>query len=167
MLPEILDLVNENDVVIGTIEREEAYSRGLVHQIRVVDAFIKNAEGKLFIPRRQAHKKLFPKALDTSVGGHVISGDSYEETFKKEALEELNLDITSVPYRLLGHMSPFKDGVAAFIGVYEMQSDSTPDYNSDDFSEHFWLTPKEIRDRVLNGDLAKGNLLKILDRFYS
>lgn len=164
--PEILDLVDENDQVIGQIDRDEAYRQGIMN-FRVIDAFIKNTEGKLFIPRRQAHKRLFPLALDCSVGGHVTSGDTYDETLKKEALEELNLDISTVPFIKIGQLTPHKDGTANFITVYEIESNETPDYNPHDFCEHFWLTPEELMRRIfVDGDSAKGNLPKILKKFY-
>ena len=137
-----------------------------MHNFRVIDAFIKNKEGKLFVPRRQAHKRLFPLALDTSVGGHVSSGETYLEAFAKEAREELNLDMTQVNYKVLGTMNPAVDGVVAFMTVYEIQSDETPNYNSDDFVEHYWLTPIEIMERLSNGDISKENLPKILKKFY-
>lgn len=162
---EILDLVNENDEVIGQIQRGAAYAQGVTN-FRVIDAFIRNSEGKLFIPRRHKGKKLFPNRLDTSIGGHVESEESYEDAFKKEAMEELNLDITKVSYKILGKMAPHEDGTAAFITVYEIESDETPNYNRDDFGEHYWLTPQEILNRIEDGDTAKGNLLKILKKFY-
>jgi isopentenyldiphosphate isomerase len=163
---EMLDLVDENDHVIGQIERNEAYKRGYSN-FRVIDAFIKNNEGKLFIPRRHENKRLFPGALDCSVGGHVTSGDSYEETLKKEAFEELNLDIDRCVYKKLGVLTPHEDGVANFITVYEILSDETPTYNQNDFTEHYWLTPGELLHRITHdGDSAKGNLPKILQKFY-
>ncbi len=109
---------------------------------------------------------MFPNRLDTSVGGHVESGESYEDALKKEAMEELTIDITSIPFKILGKMTPHEDGTAAFITVYEIESDMTPDYNKDDFSEHYWLTPQEILARLENGDTAKGNLPLILKKFY-
>ncbi len=48
---EILDIVDENDCIIGQVRRGDAYARGLTN-FRVIDAFIRNSEGKLFIPRR-------------------------------------------------------------------------------------------------------------------
>lgn len=171
--PEMLDLVNERDEVVGTMERDRIYERGLANlrdeegiSFRVIDAFIKNSEGKLFIPRRHPDKRLFPLRLDVSVGGHVTSGDSYDQTFAKEAEEELNLDVSKFSYKILGKMSPFTDGVSSFTMVYEIESDETPNYNPDDFIEHFWLTPLELMTRIESGDLGKGNLPKIVKRFY-
>ena len=170
---EILDLVNVNDEVVGTMERERIYQKGLSNlrdeegvSFRVIDAFIKNTEGELFIPRRHPDKRLFPLRLDVSVGGHVTSGDSYEVTLKKEAKEELNIDISNFTYKILGKMSPFTNGVSAFTMVYEIESDETPNYNLEDFIEHFWLTPEELIARIEGEDLGKGNLPKIVKKFY-
>ena len=67
---------------------------------------------------------------------------------------------------MVGTMTPHDDGTKAFIAVYEIQSDETPDYNSDDFAEHYWLTPIEIMERLSGGDTSKENLPKILKKFY-
>ncbi len=163
--PEMLDLVDVNDQVIGCIERDEAYRQN-IKNFRLVDGFIRNSEGKLFIPRRHPEKRLFPLRLDVSVGGHVTSGETYDETFRKEAQEELNIDISHFTYKILGKMSPFTDDVSAFTMVYEIESDETPDYNPNDFIEHFWLTPEELIQRIEGDDLGKGNLPKIVRRFY-
>lgn len=161
---EILDLVDENDNVIGVMERNEVYAKGLSN-FRVINCFIRNSEGKLFIPRRQKHKRLFPLALDISVGGHVTSGETYLEAFRKETREELNIDIETVSYRVLGTMNPHDDGVSAFMTVYEIRSDETPAYNSEDFVEHYWLTQEEVTQRLQDGDISKEDLPKILKKY--
>ena len=65
---EYLDLVNEKDEVIGKKLRSEVYAEGLSN-FRVVNAFLVNSEGKLWLPRRGAHKRIFPLCLDMSMGG--------------------------------------------------------------------------------------------------
>lgn len=162
---EMLDLVNDQDEIIGSMERNEVYANNL-HNFRVINCFIRNAEGKLFIPRRQKHKRLFPLGLDVSAGGHVSSGETYLEAFKKETLEELNLDIETVSYKTLGTLTPHNNNVSAFMTVYEITSNETPSYNQDDFIEHYWLTPKELREKLAKGDYAKEDLIKILEAFY-
>ncbi len=163
---EMLDLVNDEDTIIGSMERNEVYAKGL-NNFRVINCFIKNSEGKLFIPRRQKHKRLFPLGLDVSVGGHVTSGETYDEAFKKEASEELNININDYPYKVLGLMTPHGDNVSAFMKVYEIESDETPSYNTDDFIEHYWLTPEESLLKIKNGCLSKDDLPKIIKKFYS
>ena len=79
---EMLDLVDENDCVIGTARRSEVYAKEL-RNIRVVNAFVINSKGELWIPRRTAHKRSYPSCLDMSMGGHVESGETYEEAVSK------------------------------------------------------------------------------------
>jgi isopentenyl-diphosphate delta-isomerase len=162
---ELLDLVDDNDNVIGTIERTDAYKNN-IDNIRVIDCFIKNSEGKLFIPRRHPNKRMFPLALDTSVGGHVDAGETYEKAFFREAQEELGIDVSAMKYRHIGTMTPKADGTHAFISVYEIESNETPNYNKDDFIEYFWLTPEEIIKKIESGDTSKDHLPMILKKFY-
>lgn len=162
---EMLDLVDDQDEVVGVMERNEVYAKGLSN-FRVINVFLKNSNGELFIPRRQMNKRLFPGGLDVSAGGHVSSGETYLEACKKEVREELNIDITATSYTALGKMNPHGDNVSAFMTVYEIGTDETPNYNPIDFSEHYWLTPQEILDRITKGDISKNDLPKLLRKFY-
>jgi isopentenyl-diphosphate delta-isomerase len=163
---EILDLVDEQDLVIGTSLRSEIY-RERLNNFRVINAFLVNDNGELWIPRRTAHKKIFQLCLDMSVAGHVASGEEYDEAFRRELQEELNLSLDEVDWKLLGHLTPHEHGVAAFMQVYEIRSNLVPDYNKDDFVEFFWLKPHEILERIENGDGAKDDLPRLIKLIYS
>src|SRR3989344_1277670 len=78
---EYADLVDENDKAIGRMPMAEARRKG-VENMRVVNAFLVNSKGELWIPRRAAEKEYWPLWLDMSVGGHVSSGETYEEALK-------------------------------------------------------------------------------------
>lgn len=161
----MLDLVDDNDQVVGTMPRLEVYTRNY-DNFRVIDAFIKNSKGQLFIPRRTAKKRLFPSCLDSSVGGHVDSGESYEEAFIREAAEELNIDVSKLTYRCLGKITPVTSNVWSFITVFEVEYDEVPEYNPLDIADYYWLTPAELLSRIDSGDKAKSNLSKIVKHFY-
>lgn len=164
-LDEYLDLVDENDNVTGKKKRSEVYAENLSN-FRVVNAFVVNSKGEIWVPRRAANKRIFPLCLDMSMGGHVESGESYEETLKREIQEELNIDTDKTQVRLLGHLLPQKDGVSANMNVYEIKMDETPNYNKSDFIEYFWLTPKALFEKIANGEKTKGDLPKLVKIFY-
>ena len=153
-IDEYLDLVDENDNVIGKKRRSEIYAENLTN-FRVVNAFVVNSKGEIWIPRRVANKRIFPLCLDMSMGGHVESGETYEETLKRETLEELNIDTDQAKVRLLGHLTPEKNGVSANMNVYEIKMDEPPDYNKNHFIQYFFVRLKKS-SKVLSKGPSKG-----------
>lgn len=162
--PEWLDLVNEQDGVIGRVTRAEAWAKRL--PVRIINAFLVNSRGELWIPRRPLTKRMFPGCLDMSVGGHVESGESYKAAFRRETREELNLDVDGLEWREIAAFSPFCTSLSAFMHVYEIRSDTAPDFNPDDFSGAEWLTPGELLGRIGAGDPAKGDLAELVRLCY-
>lgn len=163
---ELLDLVNEQDQVIGQEWRSIVHKNKL-NNFRSVNAFIKNSDGKLWIPLRTAHKRLFPSCLDFSMGGHVSAGEAYEEAFRRETEEELNIDINKVPFAQVGNFTPTRDAVSCFMHVYEIFMDTSPNYNLQDYVSFEWLSPRELLEKIENGTPAKGDLSKIVRKLYS
>src|SRR5690348_386655 len=155
---EILDLVNDRDEVIGTIARSD-YDR-MVEQklgyIRAIDMFIQNDDGQLWIPRRTAHKKIAPNGFDYSTGGHVDSGETYLQAALREIREELNLALTESDLTFIKKYSP--GDIAYFRELYVYRSNETPDFNPDDFTEAFWLSPDELLTKLDAGEPAKRTL---------
>ena len=168
MEDELLDLVNEQDQVIGTIWRSQAYEQNKLASLRAVWLLIRNQDGKFWIPRRHASKKTLPNCLDGSAAGHVGSGETYEQAMIREVQEELNINILDLPYRFVGKLIP-QEGAICFVEIFELQvpNDFIIDYNKDDFSEFFWLSPQEIIEKINNGEKAKESLIKIMKKFYA
>lgn len=165
---ELLDIVNEQDQVIQVMTRSKAYAENKLKSLRAAWLLIKNQDGKFWIPRRHASKKLMPNHLDGSACGHVSSGESYEQAMIREAQEELNIDVTHLPYKFIGKITP-EQGSACFIEVFELQvsNDFVFDYNQDDFSEFYWLSAREIIEKMKAGEKMKLTLAVIIQKFYS
>ncbi len=162
---ELLDLVDEQDRVIGARFRSEIYRDGL-NNFRAVNAFLVNDFGQLWIPRRTAAKRIFPLCLDMSVAGHVASGEDYLTAFRRELYEELNLVLDDVSWKFIGHLTPHQHGMSAFMHAYEIRTNQVPDYNRDDFIEYYWLYPLEIIEMLNNGDKSKDDLPRLLSIVY-
>jgi isopentenyldiphosphate isomerase len=159
---ELLDIVTEDDVVVRQELRSVIYQEK-VSCFRVINAFVYNSKGELWIPRRHQSKKLFPLYLDASVGGHVMAGETYEEAFFRETKEEIGLGVSPQGYELVGRLTPQKHKTSAFMNVYLIRSDHTPDYNRNDFGEFYWLSVDGFFKRLENGDRAKSDLPIILN----
>jgi len=88
-MPQLLNIIDENDNIIGEGTREEIHKNGLLH--REVHVWIFNDKEEILFQRRAAGADNFPNLLDASVGGHVEIGDSYEKTALKELREETGI----------------------------------------------------------------------------
>ena len=164
-LQEILDLVNEDDDVIATLSRDEIYLKNLKY-VRVVNIFIKNDKGELWIPTRAAHKQIAPNGYDVGVGGHVEHGESYEEAFAKEMKEEIGWDVKSLRYREIGKYGP-REGLSCISMIYEVNSNTEPKLNLEEFSEASWMALDDVVRRIQDGHLAKSDLLPLLKIAYN
>lgn len=164
---EMLDIVDEHDNVIGR-EQREVVIRETGFCFRTVNIFLKNSENKLWIPRRSPQKSIFPSGLDVSAGGFVQSGESYEMALARELKEELNLELSTVTYQLIGYLDPQKYDVSSFMKVYEVQHDNSPQFNRNDFVEGIWLLPNDVLNRISKEKhQPKSDLAKLISIFYT
>lgn len=158
---EWVDIVNEHGIVIGRQKRHPAMNWSTV---RVVYGFVKNTEGKLWIPRRSRHKALFPDALDVSVGGCVQSGESYDQAFFRETKEELGFDLHTMNWYLLAAFA-LDEKLSSFMQVYEIQTDREPQAHPTEWSSAEWFSLAELQDRLLK-DKVKPDLPEVLRHCY-
>ncbi len=157
---EIIDIVSEQDIVLGQEKRTTVYEKKL--HFRVINGIIYNDKKEFWIPRRHPRKKLFPLSLDASVGGHVQAGETYDEAFMRETYEELNVDMRKNTYNKLAYITPYTHGTSAFMWIYGIPSNTIPQYNTDDFVDSYWLSYEDLLNRLHAGDTAKSDLLPIL-----
>jgi 16S rRNA (adenine1518-N6/adenine1519-N6)-dimethyltransferase len=92
---EIFDVVNERDEVTGTATRAEVHDQDLIH--RAVHVFVFNKHGDLLLQKRSALKDRHPGVWDSSVSGHLDSGETYEAAAVRELAEEMGITATTPP----------------------------------------------------------------------
>ena len=154
---EILDIVNEHDVVVGSITHEAAFDEANLKggYLRAANALIINSGGQLWIPRRTDDKLIWPNGLDYSMGEHVMSGETYEQATIRGFEEELNLQITADQLELISKVLPIP-GLPPYFNVnYLIRSDATPTYNPHDFKSAEWVEPQVLLQRIRGGEAAK------------
>lgn len=87
-MPEMLDIVDKNDCVVGKSARKDAHKKKLLHrQVQVVIM----RKGRLLIQKRSKNKDVYPSYYEAGLSGHVQSGETYEQTAKRELKEELGI----------------------------------------------------------------------------
>lgn len=154
---ELLDLVDDNDMVIGTVNRQD-YNRMIEENlgyIRASELFILNSQGKIWVPIRTAHKTIAPGGYDYSAAGHVAAGETYLAAVLREAKEEANLDVSEKDIEFVTKMQ--SDNVKYFRAVFLIRSDNTPKLNPEDFVGGEWFNPEEVLRNLDAGHPEKIN----------
>ncbi|KAA6216833.1 NUDIX hydrolase [Streptomyces filamentosus] len=144
---EVLDVVDEQDRVVGRAPRGEVYARGLIH--RCVFVRVRDAEGRTFVHRRTPDKLVFPSMYDLFVGGVVGAGESYEDAALREAEEELGVSGLPRPGFLFKFLYD-SGGVAGkwWSSVYEVRCDLPVRPQVEEVAWHAFLTGDELRERL-------------------
>ncbi|MHB8174220.1 MAG: NUDIX hydrolase [Nitrospirota bacterium] len=94
---EYFEVVNEQGEVIGKAPRSECHGNpALVH--RAAHVLVFNKKGELLLQLRSRDKDIQPGKWDTSVGGHLGVGESYEQAALREMGEELGIEPPELKY---------------------------------------------------------------------
>lgn len=100
MIEELFPLVDEQGNVIGSARRSEVHGNPtLLHP--VVHCLVTNESAELLLQRRSLDKDIQPGRWDTSVGGHVLFGETIEQALFREMLEEIGINPKGLELRRL------------------------------------------------------------------
>lgn len=87
---EMLDIVDEHNVVIGSGTKEDIYEKKLLH--RIVHVFVLHPHRpEIYLQKRAATKAFLPNYYCTSAGGHVHAGETHEQAAVRELEEEIGI----------------------------------------------------------------------------
>lgn len=143
---EIIDIVDENDRVVGRSPRGEAYARGLRHRCAFILA--RDAEGRIFVHRRTATKLVFPSLYDMFVGGVVGAGEGYDEAALREAEEELGVSGLPRPEYVFKFLYDDGAGRSWWSAVYEVRCDRPVRPQAEEVAWGDFLSEAELERRL-------------------
>jgi isopentenyl-diphosphate delta-isomerase type 1 len=96
MSEELLQIVDRNGNPVGTAPRRECHGNPDLIQA-VVHLHLFDPAGRLYLQKRAATKDRYPGRWDSSVGGHVAPGETPDQAIRREAREELGIDLSATP----------------------------------------------------------------------
>lgn len=149
MADTLLDVINEQDEVIGRALRSEIHAKGLLH--REISIWFITADRQIVFQRRSMTKQTNPGILATAVAGHVESGSNYLDTAIIEAKEETGLSI-------------HPNDLACFARfLYESHHPDTNLYNRTYRMVYGYVFTGHIHDLVIEQEDGDGFVLMPLD----
>jgi isopentenyldiphosphate isomerase len=144
-MEEWFDVVNRSDIVIDRASREEVHRNGLLH--RSAHLLVFDGSGRVLLQKRSMVKDRFPGRWDSSVSGHVDSGESYDQCIVREAMEEIGIRLAATPERLF-KVDACDETDQEFSWVYRTYSEGPFAPNEEEISEIGWFTGDEVSHLV-------------------
>lgn len=128
---EYVDVVNEMDEIVGTVSKQEAHEKGLLH--RTIIAEVLDDQGNWTLVKQSADRQ-DPGKFVSPVGGHVTAGENEEKALKREVLEEYGLT-GDYPFKLIGKKIFYREVRGhkenhLFV-LYEIHSNESPVLNEE------------------------------------
>ena len=142
---EIFDVVDENDQVTGTATRSEVHAHQLLH--RAVHAFVFNKHGDLLLQKRSSLKDQHPGVWDSSVSGHLDSGESYEAAAVRELSEEMGISAEFAPEEILKFSARAETGWE-HIRLYRVRYDGSLRFPSAEIETVMWFPLSELEQWI-------------------
>lgn len=141
---EIVDIVDENDNVIGKSTKGEVNSNPkLIH--REIAVLIFDEQNRVLLQQRSRSKKNDPLVWIISVAGHVPSGMTYEEAAHMELKEELGFDTKLIPYEKAKYQNESETQlITSFLG--EFPKEAKVNFNKDEIENCKFLDSNELEE---------------------
>jgi isopentenyl-diphosphate Delta-isomerase len=115
-MTELVDIVDENDNVIGKTTWDDAFGKNLLR--RSVRVIILNSRGEMLLQKRSSKLKIHPGQWSSGATGSVRSGETYDEAAKRELKEEMGIETElKFLFKLRQHSPNAISGV--FEGCYD------------------------------------------------
>jgi len=151
MQEEYLEVVNEKGETLNSLPRSEIHGNpSLIH--KVVHVLVFNSKGELLLQKRSMDKDVAPGKWDTSVGGHVNSGESLETAVRREMEEELGIADCGLKFQYsYKHSNRYE---TELVSTYSCVYDGEINFQHDEIDEVRPWGLDEIRTNIGTGVLS-------------
>lgn len=158
---EHFDILDDDGCVIGAASRRECHAGTfLLHG--VVHVMVERSDGTVLLQKRSPAKDVQPGKWDTSVGGHIGSGERVEDALRREAAEELG--IADAEFRFMYRYVMESAVEREMVWTYRCVWDGPVAFDPEEITEVRVFSPDEI-DRLLGTGFFSPNFEDEWKRF--
>jgi isopentenyldiphosphate isomerase len=159
---EYLDVVNDEDEVVGKASRDKIYKNLLSH--RIVHVLIFNSTGEMALQLRTKNMSHCPLHWSTSAGGHVKSGESYQEAAERELKEECGID-TNIEFMFKDRYI-HKDILTKFLSTFKTLYDQPLKMKNREVETIEFFSINKIKEMIRKGEKILPELKYIIDNHF-
>jgi len=157
-LAEILEVVDENNQVIGTESRKKVHETGLRH--RVVHVLIVNSKNEeILLQQRSEKMDTYPGYYTSAVAGHLEVGEDYLSAAKRELKEEMGFEGT--PEKITS-VSADETSNAEFVDVFIFKTDEKPVVQEEEISGLKWIKINELKNAIESDSIKLTPMAKVV-----
>lgn len=141
-------LVNEEDVEIGVMEKQEAHEKALLH--RAFSVLIFNQQGEMLLQQRAAEKYHSPGLWTNACCSHPRPGEAIEAAAHRRLHEELGFDCALTYKHKFIYKAAFDNGLTEheldtiFTGIYN----DTPVFNTAEVAACRWVNMDALQQEM-------------------
>ncbi len=148
---ELFDIIDDaTGNVIGTATRKACHGNpALIH--RSVHVVVFRSDGQILLQKRNLRKDIQPGKWDTAVGGHLDSGETYEQAAMREFCEELGTKPVS-PLMELFTYKIRNEIESENVKVFFTTHDGPFFPQESEVEKVSFFAPETLRERLQNGD---------------
>ena len=146
-MPEMLEVVDENDKVIGLEERNVVAKEGLLH--RCVYVVLLNPNGEVLLQKRGERKRAYPNSWDIVLAEHNNPGESYEQAAHRGLKEELGIEGVELVKVRGPQIHSYDNGIykhPEFAELYKGIYDDQIKVDGAEVSEAVFFLPEKIEE---------------------
>jgi 16S rRNA (adenine1518-N6/adenine1519-N6)-dimethyltransferase len=132
-------VVDKNDRILRFARRSDVHGNNLRH--RAVHILIFDQAGEVYLQQRSRWKDRHPLKWDSSAAGHVVGGEGYEETARRELEEELGIN---VPLEKLLKLPASARTDEEFVRLYRGETRGKPIVNRSEIETGAFFPPAII-----------------------
>ncbi len=149
MIEEKVILVDENDNVLGYMEKIEAHRKAILH--RAFSVFILNDKNEIMLQKRASHKYHSPDLWTNTCCSHQKEGETNIEAGKRRLFEEMGFSVDLKEMFHFIYKAPFDNGLTeheldhVMIGYYNDE----PNINHDEVGEWCWKGIQQIKHEII------------------
>lgn len=163
MEDELLDIVDDADNIIGKANRKEIY--GKQHQHRIVHVLVFNDKGEMGLQLRPKNARFCPNGWSTTVGGHVLSGETYEQAAIREMAEELGIKCKVTLF--FKDMFVGEDCHNKILGTFKAIYDGPFKPNPREVEKIEFFSLDQIQEMINRGEKFHPELIFLLKKHYN